>query len=78
MLGAEVGRRALEEADMELGVGLDPNGIEQLSDMPPFDTTLAYELYRQIFAPAEPLLQNVRHLIVVPDGALQSLPLGVT
>ena len=43
----------------------------------PFDTATAYEIFRRILAPAEPLLANARHLIVVSDGALQSLPLGV-
>ena len=43
----------------------------------PFDTTKAFELYQNLFKPAEPLLDGVRHVFVVPDGALQSLPLGV-
>ncbi len=43
----------------------------------PFNVTLAYELYRKILAPAEPLLAGAKHLILVPDGAMQSLPPGV-
>ncbi|MSQ50907.1 MAG: CHAT domain-containing protein, partial [Betaproteobacteria bacterium] len=43
----------------------------------PFDTATAYELYRRLLSPAEKILTGVRHLILVPDGALQSLPLGV-
>jgi len=42
-----------------------------------FDTATANEIYRRVFAPGEKLLAGARHLIVVPDGALQSLPLGV-
>lgn len=30
-----------------------------------------------MFAPIEPALASARHLVVVPDGALQSLPFGV-
>jgi CHAT domain-containing protein len=30
-----------------------------------------------MLAPASPLLTGVHHLLIVPDGALQSLPLGV-
>ncbi|MCE9642261.1 MAG: tetratricopeptide repeat protein [Betaproteobacteria bacterium] len=43
----------------------------------PFNVTLAHELYQKILAPAEALLAGTRHLIFVPDGALQSLPPGV-
>jgi CHAT domain-containing protein/Tfp pilus assembly protein PilF len=42
-----------------------------------FDLAAAHALYRRIFAPAEPLLGGVTNVIVVPDGALQSLPFGV-
>ena len=56
---------------------LDPSGVSNLSDVKPFDTTKAYELYEKLFAPAEKYLKGVRHVMVVPDGALQSLPLGV-
>jgi CHAT domain-containing protein len=43
----------------------------------PFDVATAYDLYREMLAPAEPILEGVRHLIIVPDGALRSLPFGV-
>jgi CHAT domain-containing protein/Tfp pilus assembly protein PilF len=67
----------LAKAVQALRKGLDPKGITSLKQMPPFDTTKAYELYKKLFAPAEKLLEGVRHVMVVPDGALQSLPLGV-
>jgi CHAT domain-containing protein len=38
---------------------------------------LAYTLYQQLLAPAEPLLAGATSLIIVPDGALQSLPPAV-
>jgi CHAT domain-containing protein/tetratricopeptide (TPR) repeat protein len=43
----------------------------------PFPATRAYALFQRLVAPAQPLLAGVRHLLIVPDGALQSLPLGV-
>ena len=43
----------------------------------PFDVTAAYAFYRQLIAPVAPTLAGARELLVVPDGALQSLPLGV-
>jgi tetratricopeptide (TPR) repeat protein len=67
----------LISAVAELRKSLDVAGIKHLSDIPPFDTTKAYELYQKIFSPAERMLKGVRHVMVVPDGALQSLPLGV-
>lgn len=38
----------------------------------PFDA--AHALYQATVAPAEPFLTGVRHVFVVPDGALESLP----
>ncbi|HIJ43006.1 MAG TPA: tetratricopeptide repeat protein, partial [Rhodospirillaceae bacterium] len=73
----DIGRNELTEAVAELRGGLDPVDVETVKDIPPFDTTKAFEIYQKIFAPAEPLLKGVRHVFVIPDGALQSLPLGV-
>lgn len=67
----------VDETVAELRGALDPSGITKLSEVPSFDRTKAYELYKKLFAPAEPLLEGVRQVMVVPDGALQSLPLGV-
>ena len=53
---------------------LDPDENPSLN---PFPATRAHALYRWIMAPAEPMLQGIRNLVVVPDGALQSLPFGV-
>lgn len=43
-------------------------------NLPYFDTELAYQLYEGLVAPAMPLLDGVRHLIIVPNGPLASLP----
>ncbi|HUZ74637.1 MAG TPA: CHAT domain-containing tetratricopeptide repeat protein [Stellaceae bacterium] len=42
-----------------------------------FDTEAAYFLYRSLFGAIESGLNGVDHLIVVPTGALASLPLGL-
>ena len=42
-----------------------------------FDVADAYRLYRTLFGPVESQLSNVDSLIVVPDDALASLPLGL-
>ena len=74
---------ALSAAVAKLRRGLDPTAKSRgLKTKAPrrgqsFERGTAFELYRTIVASAEPLLGGIRHLLVVPDGALQSLPLGV-
>ena len=46
-------------------------------DLKPFDVKRAYAFHQSILAPAAPLLDGVRHVFMVPDGALSSLPIGV-
>jgi CHAT domain-containing protein/tetratricopeptide (TPR) repeat protein len=57
---------------LDLGVGEPERILAQ-----PFDVATAHELYRKILAPAEGLLAGAKQLIVIPDGAMQSLPPGV-
>jgi tetratricopeptide (TPR) repeat protein len=40
-----------------------------------FDVEEACQLYKEIWAPIEPFLAGVKHVFVVPDKALESLPL---
>lgn len=42
-----------------------------------YDAGTAYTLYEQLLAPLQPLLGKVHNLIVVPDGALEDVPLGI-
>ncbi len=44
---------------------------------PPFDTAAARALYDATVAPVAPALTGARSLVVVPTGALLSLPMGV-
>ena len=53
---------------------LDP---ETNNDLLPFDAKRANALYDKILAPAATLLEGTRQVLVVPNGALESLPLGV-
>ncbi|MBV8167507.1 MAG: tetratricopeptide repeat protein, partial [Alphaproteobacteria bacterium] len=46
-------------------------------DLLPFDATRAHELYQTIVAPAARALVGARHIFVVPDGPLESLPMSV-
>lgn len=51
-----------------------------LADNPlttPYDVQAAHALYLQLFAPLLPHLAGVRDLLVVADGPLSSLPMGV-
>ena len=77
MFVANVGAEALQDAVDDLRGGLDASGVSNLADLPPFDRSAAHALFQQIFAPAEKILDGARHVFVVADGALQSLPLGV-
>ena len=66
-------QKTIESAVRKLREGLDPLS----TNVPPFDVPLAHELYQQILEPLLPYIKSVKHLILVPDGALQSLPFGL-
>jgi CHAT domain-containing protein len=70
----DIAGEALAKEVTALRARLDPNFNP---DLQAFPARRAYALYLKILAPAAPLLNRIDHLIVVPDGALQSLPLGV-
>lgn len=63
-------RQLITEVE-RLRAGVEGSSGQQLPD---FDLTLAHELYQQLLGPVEPALTGVQHLIVVPEGALLSLP----
>ncbi len=73
----EFSAEELLDAVANLRAGVDLSRVRRLGDVPAFDTQLARELYTKLLGPAEPLLEGARHVFVVPDGPLQSLPLGV-
>ena len=77
VLELELGEEDLNEAVTQLRRSLDPSGVRRLEDLPTFDAETAHRLYQALFEPIEAFLDGAKHVFVVPDGALQSLPLGV-
>jgi tetratricopeptide (TPR) repeat protein len=70
----EIGANTLADDVKSLRERLDPKLNENFA---PFPASRAYALYQRFVSPAEPLLAGVRHILIVPDGALQSLPITV-
>ncbi len=69
----------LQEAVSSLRAGVDLEGMELRGwrDLPAFDFALSADLYRRLIGWAEPRLDGVKELLIVPDGALQSLPFSL-
>ena len=59
-----------------LRAALEPQA-ELVSDIPPFDVALAYQLYGLLLKPIEAVWRDAKSLIVATNGALGELPLGV-
>ena len=55
---------------------LDPQAAT-IDEIPPFDVKLAHELYARLLKPVESGWKSARNLIVVTNGALGMLPLGL-
>jgi CHAT domain-containing protein len=66
----------LEAKVQKLRAALEPQ-VEMVSEIPPFDLTLAYELYSLLLKPVEAAWQPAKSLIVVTNGALGELPLSL-
>ena len=66
----------LESKVKALRGALEPNA-SSIGEIPPFDLTLAHELYAQILKPVEAGWRPAKSLIVATNGALGLLPLGV-
>ncbi len=66
----------LEAKVRRLRRALEPQ-VTSVSDIPPFDLTLAYELYTALLKPVEAGWRDAKNLIVVTNGALGELPLGL-
>ncbi len=67
-------RASLEQAVKALRATLNPAENRDFQSVP---LDQAHLLYRDLIAPGEAALAGVRHLLVVPDGPLQSLPFGL-
>jgi CHAT domain-containing protein len=75
---AEVPSTGLElEANVRrLRKALEPQ-VTMVSEIPAFDVALAYQLYATLLKPVEPGWRSSKSLIVVTNGALGALPLGI-
>ena len=74
VLHIEVSAKGLVDEVTALRASLDPKSN---ADLAPFPALRAHTLYEKLIGPAEPLLAGVHHLLIVPDGPLQSLPMTV-
>jgi len=73
-LPLKASRATLEQAVKALRATLNP---AENQDFRPMPLDQAHKLYRDLIAPGEAALAGVRHLLIVPDGPLQSLPFGL-
>ena len=64
---------ALQAKIRRLRETVNPRDVQGLSDILPYDVAAAAELHEAVIAPAG-LRATDRHLIIVPDATLQSLP----
>jgi CHAT domain-containing protein len=66
----DVGRERLTQLVKKLRTATE---LPAAGDPLPFPHEQAHELYEQLFGPIEKNLAGIKHLILVPDGPLQSL-----
>jgi CHAT domain-containing protein/tetratricopeptide (TPR) repeat protein len=67
----------LNEKVRKLRVALEPEAGAMISEIPPFDLALAYDLYSRLLKPVEAGWRQAKNLIVVTNGALGELPLAL-
>lgn len=74
----DAGARQLAADVAQLRLGLDPLAAEQNPDAAgDFDYEIAHRLYKTVFGSIERHIAGKKHLILVPNGPLTSLPLQV-
>ncbi len=56
---------------------LAPDKSAALGNLPPFDTALAYELYKQILQPVAAAWKDSPHLLIAASGPLAQLPFSL-
>ncbi|MGY3698656.1 CHAT domain-containing protein/Tfp pilus assembly protein PilF [Bradyrhizobium sp. USDA 3240] len=74
---ASITRDQVSQSVRTLRESLDPPNGHLFVELPPLDLELAYRLYSQLLGPADSLISDARSLILIADGALQSLPPAV-
>lgn len=74
----DAGEQQLAADVATLRLGLDPLAAEQNPDAAQgFDLEVSHRLYKTVFGPIERHIAGKKHLILVPNGPLTSLPLQV-
>ena len=68
--------RDLEATVTDLRKALEPEAT-RVEEIPPFDVGKAYSLYAAVLAPVESGWKDAKSLVVVTNGALGELPLGL-
>jgi CHAT domain-containing protein len=67
---------AVEDKIKKLREALEPQAA-MISDVPAFDLALSYDLYKTLLEPVKAAWGNAKSVVVVTNGALGLLPLGV-
>jgi CHAT domain-containing protein len=70
------GRQRLSQMVADLRQALDPKP-KTLGDIPEFDVTMAYELYRNMLEPVEKGWQSAKDLLIVAQGPLGQFPFAI-
>jgi CHAT domain-containing protein len=68
--------RSLATTASALRKSLEPE-VARVEEIPPFDVSEAFALYAKLLAPVERGWKSAKNLIVVTNGALGELPLGL-
>ena len=66
----------IEAKIKKLREALEPQAA-MISDIPPFDLALSHDLYKTLLEPVKPAWGDAKSLVVITNGALGLLPLGV-
>lgn len=77
MTRTKLGARELSRLVASLRSTLDLGQFQGSRRLPDYQIDDAYELYQGLLEPLSAVLQRSRKIIWVPDGPMQSLPLGV-
>ncbi len=72
-----IGAEAMRDITSGLRKSLDPGYIKSLAELPDYDVKVAYGLYSDILAPLARYWRNARRMIVIPHGALATLPFSL-
>mgnify|MGYP001189150271 CR=1 FL=1 len=68
---SELSKKDIEAAVKKLRTGLE---MEEVDEEKLFDLKAAHKLYKELVGPVADLIKDKKHLLIVPSGALTSLP----